>query len=1113
MAFPVLESQERTRSAIGTSAAVVMPTGITAGDLLILVASIGVNETISINSGTNWIKAGQQNITGASSAVFWKIADGSDALILEWTSSSQLCAICSRISGAYTVEVDYNTGTTANPDPPNLIGQDGEEDYMYWLGLSTGSNIVPSSAPTDYSNLLTRPSSGGSYCSASAASRQVNTDAENPGAFTCAETPWVVWTCAVGSIEEVSGSILGTSSLIFSEEGVIGDGSKDLIAGETDFSFLGSGYGASKGKISGVSQTATRAIFTWEGIVDYTQSAAMTEWTDIVYGFKTYASGIYPSLAEGRWSVYWNEHELPNDHYAECSSHRWLGIEGDYIGIAVRMSPSSETYYGWYSDSAGSILFKVVAGAYTLLASGDSFFSYKDFPEEDDGERVRLEVVGNELRCYKNGALDTSINSTGIVTDSDISSGSYAGVCGYGVDALIQIDDFWVGYGSPMFEVIGELTEAVEGAIFGSSSLSFIVDGAITGDLPNGSVDGSSQIVITEAAIIRGHGLLTGVSDMTIALAGNMSSNTAIEGTSETEFICQGYLAANGKLLGSSQSEFISSAALHGTGIELIGVIETTFTCSGELTGTGKLEGVSEPAFANTIIDHTNTELTGISDSSLELAKSDLNVAYWRASHGSQLTEGGMAAIRNFSGPYYTKYAYQASTGAGLNIWEIAGNLQDDDDTFVATTRAYLDNPANSHINVVMWAWSGIIIQGATIEETISLSIARAEAYISNMETLISEYPNVKFVFMTSNTQVRDPDAWTARPDDRWNEAMWQANMVIREHCQDNNRYLYDFYDLECYDPSGTYFGDGNESDPFGTYAGQHRLDDDMSYSTTPADGNRSNYAQEWIAANPTHQKALMADSAICTECEHADGGDGAQDGRLTCIQKGIAAWALWANLADSSTVNSSEGELRGTGVLQSNTGVLIISVATLRGIGNVFSSLEMAIDLSGDIFDVNSDIRPINGSVIFVASCIGLLNGNAQIYSYSNLGILLTAVISGRSNVRGETHIICSSIAVLTASAQLISVIEVGFDILGVLYNAGNLSSNSWLRILPAADIKGSAKLNSECGYAFDLYAVLTLYGLKAISEITRNSSIITSQSEHSSLITRTSNYESNLI
>ena len=293
------------------------------------------------------------------------------------------------------------------------------------------------------------------------------------------------------------------------------------------------------------------------------------------------------------------------------------------------------------------------------------------------------------------------------------------------------------------------------------------------------------------------------------------------------------------------------------------------------------------------IIDHRHTDLSQIPDEYIMAAKNDLKIRYFRRSHGSQLDLGGMTSLERYSSEYETKYAFsKTGTGGSLflstqNAAEPWNSLDFENDIWVAVTRAYLDDPANAQINVVMWAWSSY------------LYLCSVQQYINDMEMLISEYgPGgsknravpVTFVFQTACGQ---------RSNSR-NEILYYKNDSIRKHCNNNNRILFDFNDIECYDPDGNYFGDGN---PDGSYTNIRRLGDDCAYTSSNPGGSVNsdcrNWGIDWINSNAGSELAKLAGNSYCESCAHSEGEEaGDDDSRLHCVLKGRAAWWMWAVLA-----------------------------------------------------------------------------------------------------------------------------------------------------------------------------------------------------------------------
>ncbi len=103
-------------------------------------------------------------------------------------------------------------------------------------------------------------------------------------------------------------------------------------------------------------------------------------------------------------------------------------------------------------------------------------------------------------------------------------------------------------------------------------------------------------------------------------------------------------------------------------------------------------------------------------------------------------------------------------------------------------------------------------------------------------------------------------------------------NEIIRDYCTNNNKILYDFADIESYDPDGNYFLD-------------RRADDECRYDTDDDGSKDGNWAVEWCAANP-------AAYLITGTCAHSEG--------LNCDYKVRAVWWMLAQLAGWSGISTS---------------------------------------------------------------------------------------------------------------------------------------------------------------------------------------------------------------
>jgi hypothetical protein len=255
------------------------------------------------------------------------------------------------------------------------------------------------------------------------------------------------------------------------------------------------------------------------------------------------------------------------------------------------------------------------------------------------------------------------------------------------------------------------------------------------------------------------------------------------------------------------------------------------------------------------IIDHRHTDLADVPLEWIDAAKSKLHIAYGHTSHGSQVVTGMTGLTKFANAPHGgSTYAWNnGGTGGALDLADTpfsgARDLGNPNFTAWATaTRSYLDDPANADVNVVMWSWCG---------EVSSASAANIRTYLTLMSGLEEDYPDVRFVYMTGHT---DGSGLTGN--------LHVRNQQIRDYCAANHKILYDFEDIESYDPDGTYFGDRN-------------VTDSCAY-----DGG--NWATEW---QDSHTQGV--DWYDCASSHSQP---------LNANLKAYAAWWLWARLAESFT-------------------------------------------------------------------------------------------------------------------------------------------------------------------------------------------------------------------
>ncbi len=255
--------------------------------------------------------------------------------------------------------------------------------------------------------------------------------------------------------------------------------------------------------------------------------------------------------------------------------------------------------------------------------------------------------------------------------------------------------------------------------------------------------------------------------------------------------------------------------------------------CDGFVIGTGL--GIGR------ISGHEQAQVAGLTDSGIETAKERLDIVYWHTSHGSQITDG-LAGMDEFYGGTGLYAVGGADAPPGSLRYDDRYETDLGDGDWDAITRAWLDG--HPRVNVVMWSWCG------QVSDSDEDGIAD---YLARMSALEEEYPGVRFVYMTGHA------------DGTGEEGNLHArNLQIREYCERDRKFLFDFYDIECYDPDGVYYGDRHVDDACGYDGGNWALDWQEAHPG------------EWWECGSAHSQPLNAN------------------------QKAKAAWHLFVSLARS---------------------------------------------------------------------------------------------------------------------------------------------------------------------------------------------------------------------
>ena len=209
-----------------------------------------------------------------------------------------------------------------------------------------------------------------------------------------------------------------------------------------------------------------------------------------------------------------------------------------------------------------------------------------------------------------------------------------------------------------------------------------------------------------------------------------------------------------------------------------LGLIKSLFTRRTEPVVAVEAESESgeQEASLSMIADHTVIDvmrLDKIPRTAVAQAKADLHVVFVHGPYGARITDA-LEALPAMKGSLYqgldldNQYVPDGQDYPDLPLW-------------VEKLQLYLADPENQDTNVVLWSWNNTLMSAA--EEDV-------RQYLSLIDTLEGQYPDVYFVHMTGHTEGADPGSNT-----------YLRNEQIRRYCVTGDKILLDFADIDSHDP------------------------------------------------------------------------------------------------------------------------------------------------------------------------------------------------------------------------------------------------------------------------------------------------------------------------
>jgi hypothetical protein len=185
-----------------------LPASISAGDLLLVIWGKSGGSSSNqpyidiVASGKKWFQIPQQYTSlRGSISIFWKVAEGSDALTLLTDVATPSNHLSYRITGhgsaVWAALTDHAAGT--NADPPSASNTGGAQDMLAIAIACCPGTIVASAAPSGYGSLLTNTGTTFPPGMSGATKALTAATTEDPGTFTTASAAWGAATILIAS--------------------------------------------------------------------------------------------------------------------------------------------------------------------------------------------------------------------------------------------------------------------------------------------------------------------------------------------------------------------------------------------------------------------------------------------------------------------------------------------------------------------------------------------------------------------------------------------------------------------------------------------------------------------------------------------------------------------------------------------------------------------------------------------------------------------------------------------------------------------------------------------------------------------------------------------------
>jgi hypothetical protein len=410
-AFPAVQATNTSgHSSNVTSHTVNLPTGINAGDLLIVFFSCDGNETVTWPTVDGW--ASIFNQTNANTLdIGYKIADGTEGstITVGTGTTEQSAHISYRITGhdsAQAPEASAGaTGNSTSPNPDSLAPTGGAKDYLWIAVEGNDQGDAASAYPTNYTNGQTNNIGTNNGANVAVARRALNASSEDPGTFTIPSEEWIACTVAVHPVPPTPDLSWATGSAdfkIYQSSNLTWD-SGTLVCSGTLSDDNGSTIDCTSGAIADSTQYRVQVVLDNNGTADV--SMASGDYVDHV-AVKGGWAGTSPTLGNCAFN------DLDSDNTSATCSTAWNATNDVRItntGTEVKIAYSA-------TNNAEGFMYLITTDSDVPATNSTSYVNTSIDSDTEDSSKITITGPTAPALSWATGSSDFKIYQSGNLT-------------------------------------------------------------------------------------------------------------------------------------------------------------------------------------------------------------------------------------------------------------------------------------------------------------------------------------------------------------------------------------------------------------------------------------------------------------------------------------------------------------------------------------------------------------------------------------------------------------------------------------------------------------------------------------------------------------------------